>query len=76
LGGPHQPDSGWPKEDPECQDGTNNDLGPGIDFDGGLSVRMTFVPEPAPGPPGLAALAAIIAVLRKGRRGSGGGEKR
>jgi hypothetical protein len=45
-GDPGCKDPSWPKEDPECQDGINNDLAPGIDFDGGLSVWGVAVDEP------------------------------
>ena len=35
-------------EDPECQDGVNNDLEPGIDFDGGESVWGVMIDNPDP----------------------------
>jgi len=47
-GDPGCKDPSWLKEDPECQDGINNDLAAGIDFDGGLSVWGVAVDEPDP----------------------------
>jgi probable HAF family extracellular repeat protein len=36
------------REDPQCQDGVNNDLEPGIDFDGGESVWGAMIDDADP----------------------------
>jgi hypothetical protein len=44
------PGCGWPSsiENPQCQDGINNDLQAGIDFDGGVSIWGAQIDLPDP----------------------------
>ena len=37
----------WSAENPACQDGVNNDLQPGTDYDGGISLHGTGGADPA-----------------------------